>query len=86
MESLLADREMGAMHYKSHKGDLLVPIRECRDLRPVELEEGAPIKVWIERLGAKNRGFLVGGGDEELEGRAGRVRGSVGEVGWRFGG
>ena len=63
MESLLADREMGAMHYKSHKGDLLVPVRECRDLRPVELEEGAPIKVWIERLGAKNRGFPVGGED-----------------------
>ena len=54
VEALLADRQMGAMHYKSHKADLLIPVRDCDDLRPIELEEGAPIKVWIERrvLGA----------------------------------
>jgi hypothetical protein len=44
VEALLADRQMGAMHYKSHKADLLIPVRECDNLRPIELEEGAPIK------------------------------------------
>ena len=68
VQALLADKAMGAMHPKSFKGDLLMPVRDCLDLRPVALEEGAPIKVWVEVRGSGD-GEEAGDGWGEEDGR-----------------